>query len=176
MLLEQPSQYLAPSKGCADLVFFWVASLAESSAVFAIHLTNVFKMLFPCIQVFLQKKTSVSGQQLVLWLLMDWMFSLFGGSYITPFRWVLLFQNNSAVIHKVAQCVIPMQIPCKFDIYSHISSTISGLDHCTCLLFCSWICMPCQQHKVTSHKSQPQFLTSKRLAHCSTLFYTEHNQ
>ena len=53
---------------------------------FAIHLTNVFNMLFPCIQVFLQKKTSVSGQQLGLWLLTDLLFSLFGGSYITPFR------------------------------------------------------------------------------------------
>ena len=24
VLFEQPSQYLAPSKGCADLVFFWL--------------------------------------------------------------------------------------------------------------------------------------------------------
>ena len=49
MLLEQPSQYLAPSKGCADLVFLCVtASLTESSAVFVTHFTNVFNMLFPC--------------------------------------------------------------------------------------------------------------------------------
>ena len=67
--------------------------------------TNVFNMLFPCIQVFSQ--TSVTGQQLALWLLRDLLFSIFGRSYITSFRWVLLFQNNSAVIHKVAQCVIP---------------------------------------------------------------------
>ena len=85
-----------------------VASLAESSAVFARHLTNVFNLLFLCIQVFSQ--TSVTGQQLALWLLRDLLFSIFGRSYITSFRWVLLFQNNSAVIHKVAQCVIPMQI------------------------------------------------------------------
>ena len=91
--------------------FLLVASLAESSSVFAIHLTNVFNMLFPCIRVFSRKKkTSVIGQQLALWLLTDLLLSLFGGSYITPFRWVLLFQNNSAVIHKVTQCVIPMQI------------------------------------------------------------------
>ena len=45
MLLGQPSQYLSPSKGCAFLV---TASLTESSAVFVIHLTNVFNMLFPC--------------------------------------------------------------------------------------------------------------------------------
>ena len=63
--------------------------MSFSSAVFAIHVTNVFNMLFPCIQVFSQ--TSVTGQQLALWLLTDLLFSLFGGSYITPFRWVLLF-------------------------------------------------------------------------------------
>ena len=98
VLLEQPSQYLAPSKGCADLVFFRLL-LWQNPQLF---LPNVFNMLFPCIQVFSQEKTSVSGQQLALWLLMDWMFSLFGGSYITPFRRVLLFQDKSAVIHKVA--------------------------------------------------------------------------
>ena len=68
MLLEQPSQYLAPSKGCTDLVLFglflWqnpqlflsyiqlmflTCCLTESSAVFVIHSANVFNMLFPCI-------------------------------------------------------------------------------------------------------------------------------
>ena len=111
MLLEQPSQYLAPLKGCADLVFFWLLLWQNPQLLFfAIHLTNVFNILFPCIQVFSQKKTSVTGKQLGLWLLTDLLFSLFGGSYVTPFRWVLLFQTNSAVIHKVAQCVIPKQI------------------------------------------------------------------
>ena len=38
------------------ILLFLVASLAESSAVFAIHLTNVFNMLFPCIQVFSQTR------------------------------------------------------------------------------------------------------------------------
>ena len=57
MLLEQPSQYLAPSKGCADLVFLCVtASLTESSAVFVIHLTNIFNMLFPCDSSLFTKK------------------------------------------------------------------------------------------------------------------------
>ena len=55
------------------------------------------------------EKTSLTGQQLALWLLMDMLFSLFWGAYITPFWWVLSFQN-SAVIHKVAQHVIYMQI------------------------------------------------------------------
>ena len=145
--------------------FVLVASLAESSAVFAIYLTNVFNILFPCIQVFSQKKTSVIGQQLALWLLTDLLFSLFGRSYITPFWWLLLFQNNSAVVHKVAQCVIPMQI--RYILIYFIHHIRTGPLHMF-KLFSSWICMPCQPHKVTSHKSQSQFLTSKRLAHCST--------
>ena len=82
MLLEQPSQYLAPSKGSCFPV---TASLAESSSVFVIHLTDVFNMLFPCDSSLFTKKTSVTGQQLGLWLLTDLLFSLFGGSYITPF-------------------------------------------------------------------------------------------
>ena len=53
------------------------------------------------------KRTSVTAQQLALWLLTDMLFPLFWGAYV--FWWVLLFQN-SAVIHKVAQCVIRMQI------------------------------------------------------------------
>ena len=110
-------------------------------------------------------KTSVTGQQLALWLLTDLLFSLFGGSYITPFRWVLLFQNNSAVIHKVAQRVIPMQI--RYILIYFIHHIRTGPLH-TFKLFSSWICIPCQPHKVTSHKSQSQFLTSKKLAHCST--------
>ena len=94
--------------------------------VLVIHLTNVFNMLFPCDSSFFIKKTSVTGQQLALWLLTDLLFSLFWGAYITPFWWVPLFQN-SAVVPKVAQCVVPMQIR----YISYIASTISGLDHCT---------------------------------------------
>ena len=100
-----------------------------------------------------------------LWLLTDMLFSLFGGSYITPFRWVVLFQNNSAVTHKVAQRVIPMQI--RYILIYFIHHIRTGPLH-TFKLFSSWICIPCQPHKVTSHKSQSQFLTSKKLAHCST--------
>ena len=108
MLLEQPSQYLAPSKGCAVFsLFFVVASLAESSAVFAIHSTTVFNM-FPCIRVFSQKKTSVTGQQLALWLLTDLLFSLLEDLTSLPSDGFFCF--NSAVIHKVAQCAIPMHI------------------------------------------------------------------
>ena len=102
--------------------FLVTASLTESSDVFVIHLTNVFNMLFPCDSSLFTKKTSVTGQQLAVWLLMDLLFLLFWGAYITPFWWVLLFQN-SAVVPKVAQCVVPMQI--RYILY--ISSTISGL-------------------------------------------------
>ena len=70
------------------------------------------------IRVFSQKKTSVTGQQLALWLLTGLLFSLFLEAYITPFWWVLLFQN-SAVIHKVAQCVIPMQIQYTLKYFIH---------------------------------------------------------
>ena len=106
------------------------------------------------------KKTSVTGQQLALWLLTDLLFSLFGGSYITPFRWVLLFQNNSAI----TMCD-SMQI--RYILIYFIHHIGTGPLHMF-KLFSSWICMPCQPHKVTSHKSQSQFLTSKKLAHCST--------
>ena len=84
MLLEQPSQYLAPSEGSCFLV---TASLTESSAVFVMHLTNVFSMLFPCDSSLFTKKTSVTGQQLALWLLTDLLFSLFlrMGSFISKF-------------------------------------------------------------------------------------------
>ena len=76
--------------------FLVTASLTESSAVFAIHLTNVFDMLFPCdSSLFIW--TSVTRQQLALWLLTDLLCSLFWGAYITPFWWVLLFQNSAVV-------------------------------------------------------------------------------
>ena len=47
MLLEQSIQYLAPSKGCADLILLWLL-LGQSSAVFVTHLTNLCNMLFLC--------------------------------------------------------------------------------------------------------------------------------
>ena len=90
-----------------------------------------------------------------LWLLTDLLFSFFGGSYITPFRRVLLFQKNSAVIHKVAQCVIPMQI--RYILIYFIHHIRTGPLHML-KLFSSWICVLCQPHMVTSHKSQSQFL------------------
>jgi len=115
-------------------------------------------------------KTSVTGQQLALWLLTDLLFSLFGGSYITPFRWVLLFQNNSAVIHKVAQCVIPMQI--RYILIYFIHHIRTGPLHMF-KLFSSWICMPCQPHKVTSGHIT---VTVSYEQKAGSLFYTEHNQ
>ena len=104
-------------------------------------------MLFPCDSSLFTKEKSVTGQQLALWLRTDLLFLLFGGSYITPFRWVLLFQNNSAVIHKVAQCVSPMQS--RYIVIYFIHHIRTGPLHMF-QLFSSWICMPCQPHKVTS--------------------------
>ena len=60
------SQYLAPSKGCADLVFFWLL-LWQNPQLF---LPYIWLILFPCIQVFSQKR-HVTGQQ---WLLTDLLF------------------------------------------------------------------------------------------------------
>ena len=146
MLLEQPSQYLSPSKGCDELV---TASLTESSAVFVIHLTKNFNVLFLCYSsLFTQKKTSVTGQQLAFWLLRDLLFSLFWGGYITPFWWVLLFQY-SAVVPKIAQCVVPMQILYILTHFIHYIRT--GPLHMF-KLFSSWICMSRQPHKVTLGK------------------------
>ena len=142
--------------------FLVTATLTESSAVFVIHLTNVFNMLFPCDLSLFTKKTFVTGQQLALWLLTDLLLSLFW-AYITPFWWILLFQN-SADVPKVAHCVVPMQIR----YISYISATISGLDHC--------ISSP-------QDKSQSQFLhtsskhkETKHKHKAGSLFYTEHNQ
>ena len=120
--------------------FLLVASLTESSAVFVIHFTVFFSMVFPC------DSSLVTGQQLALWLLTDLLLSLFWGAYITPFRWVLLFQN-SAVIHKVAQCVIPIRIRCILIYFIHHIRT--GPLHMF-KLFSSWICMSRQPHMVTS--------------------------
>ena len=103
------------------------------------HVVSLYSSLFT-------KKASVTGQQLALWLLADLLFSLFGGSYITPFPWVLLFQNNSAVIHKVAQCVIPMQI--QYILIYFIRHIRTGPLYMF-KLFNSWICLPCRLHKPT---------------------------
>ena len=80
------------------------------------------------------------------WLLTDLLFSLFWGADISFFWWVLLFQN-CAVIHKVAQCVIPMQI--RYILIYFIHRIRTGPLHMF-KLFSSWICMSRQLHKVTS--------------------------
>ena len=143
--------------------FLVTASLTESSAVFVIHLTNVFNMLFPCDSSLFTKKICVTGQQLALWLLTDLLFSLFWGAYITPFWWIYLFQN-SAVVPKVAQCVVPMQIR----YISYISSTISGLAHCT------WLPKETSQSQFLHTSSKRKEPKHKQKA--GSLFYTEHNQ
>ena len=135
--------------------FLVIASLTESSAVLVIHLTNVFNILFPCDSSLFTNTKSVTGQ---LWLLTDLLFSLFWGACITPFWWVPLFQN-SAVVPKVAQCVVPMQI----QYISYISSTISGLDHCT------WPPRTNHSHSFfTPVRNARNQNTSKKLAHFST--------
>ena len=55
-----------------------------------------------------------------------------------------------------------MWFPCKFGIYSYVSSTISGLDHCTCLsyLFPGFVYLiTAQGHFRTNHS--PSFLRAK---------------
>ena len=94
---------VAPSKGCADLVFLWLL-LWQTHSCFChtFILTNLSACCFFVIWVF---------SQLAIWLLTDMLFSLFWGAYITPFWWVLLLKKF-AVVHRVlvTQCAIPMQI------------------------------------------------------------------
>ena len=85
------------------------------------------------------------------------------------FRCVLLFQNNSA-IHKVAQCVVPMQI--RYILIYFIHHIRTGPLH-VFKLFSSWICMPRQPHKVTSGQTT---VTVSYEQKAGSLFYTEHNQ
>ena len=148
--------------------FLLVASLTEPSAVFVIHLT-VFNMLFPCDSSLFTKKTSVTEKELALWLLTDMLFSLFWGAYITPF-WLVLLIQNSAIIHKVVQCVIPMQIRYILIYFSH-HIRIGPLHMFN--LFSSWICTPCQPHKVISGHIT---VTVSYEQKAGSLFYTEHNQ
>ena len=161
MLLEQPSQHLAPSKGCADLVFFCLLLWQNPQ----LCLPYIWLMFSAC--CFLVFK-SFHKKYICHWAMASivvadrfavlvFVVVVFWGSYITPFRWVLLFQNNSAVIHKVAQCVIPMQI--RYILIYFIHHIRTGPLHML-KLFSSWICVLffCQPHMVTSHISHSQFL------------------
>ena len=106
------------------------------------------------------KKTSVTGQQLALWLLTDLLFSLFWGASSLPSDGFFCFKILQS-FPKVAQCVVPMEIR----YISYVSSTISGLDHCT------WS---------PQDKSQSQLLHTslkcKKPKHKQKAKNTEHNQ
>ena len=112
---------------------------------------------FLVIPVFSQKKTSVTGQQqLALWLPTDLLFSLFRGAQVTPFWWVLLFQNSAFISSTMWDSHADLD-------YTRISFAISGLD-------------TAHGHLRTKHSHS--FFTpfrntsnqnaSKNLAHCST--------
>jgi len=142
----------------------------SSSQISGIHLT-FFKHIFSLRFESFHKKTSVIGRQLAFWLLTNLLFSLFWGAYNTPLSWVLLFQNT-AVVPKVAQYVVPMQIRC---LIHHIRT---GPLHIF-KLFSSWICMSRQTHKITSGQirvSSHRFETQGIKTQAGSLFYTEHNQ
>ena len=92
--------------------------------------------------------------------------SLFGGSYITPFRRVLCFKI--ILQSKVAQCMIPMQI--RYILIYFIHHIRTGPLHMF-KLFSSWICIPHQPHKVTSGHIT---VTVSYDQEAGSLFYTEH--
>ena len=81
-----------------------------------------------------------------------------------------LFKKNSAVIHKVAQCVIPMQV--RYILIYLIHHIRIGPLHMF-KLFSSWICIPHQPHKVTSGQITVPVSYEQK---AGSLFYTEHNQ
>ena len=78
--------------------------------------------------------------------------------------------NNSAVIHKVAQCVISMQI--RYILIYFIHHFRTGPLHLF-KLFSSWICTAHQPHKVTSGQIT---VTVSYEQKAGSLLYTEHNQ
>ena len=111
-------------------------------------------------------KTSVTGQQLALWLLTDLLLSRFLEDLTS-------LPSDGFLCYKIIlQSFIKQHnvwFPCRFGIYSYISSTISGLDYCTCLsyLVLGFVYL-INRTRSLRDKSQSQFLTSKKLAHCST--------
>ena len=152
--------YLPLQRRCVECSSFII--FPQNPQLFLSYIWLMFSTCcFLVIRVF--SHTRIICHWATLWLLTDLLFSPFWGAYITSFWWVLLFQN-SAVVPKVAQCVVPMQI----QYISYISSTISGLDHCT---------------RSPQDKPQSQFLhtSSKRKEpkhkqKTGSLLYTEHNQ
>ena len=78
--------------------------------------------------------------------------------------------NNCAVIHKVAQCVIPMHI--RYILIYFIHHIRTGPLHMF-KLFSSWICIPHQPHKVTSGQMTVTISYEQK---AGSLSYTEHSQ
>ena len=82
----------------------------------------------------------------------------------------IVVADGFAVIHKVAQCLIPMQI--RYILIYFIHHIKTGPLHMF-KLFNSWICIPHQPHKVTSGQIT---VTVSYEQKAGSLFYTEHNQ
>ena len=145
--------------------------MSFSSAVFDIHLTNVFNMLFSCIQIFSQTRylsldniVDADGfAVLAFWRILHHSLPIFFLDFF--FFFFFFFLNNSAVIHKVAQCMIPMQI--RYILIYFIHHIRTGPLHMF-KLFSSWICIPHQPHKVTSGQITVTVSYEQKLVHCST--------
>ena len=89
---------------CFLLLLLW-----QNPQLFLPYILLLFSTCcFLVFESFHKKKTSVTGQQLALWLLTDLLFSLLEDLTSLPSDGFFCF--NSAVIHKVAQCAIPMHI------------------------------------------------------------------
>ena len=134
---SQISIILHLQKDVLILFFYWLLLWHSPQSLLSYIWLMFSTCCFLVIQVFSQK--DICHVHKALWLLTDFLFLLFTGAYITPFWWVILFQN-SAVVHKAALCVIPMEIR------DHIRT---GPLHMF-KLFSSWICMSRQPYKVTS--------------------------
>ena len=130
-------------------------------------------MSFPCdLSLFHKKDTChwatasivVADGFAILAFLVEDLTSLHSDCCCFSLFFLFFFLQNSAVVPTAAQCVVPMQIR----YISYISSTISGLDHCT------WPPQDKSQsiflHTSLKHK-EPKY---KQKA--GSLLYTEHNQ
>ena len=151
-----PSSVFSPTGGMV---------MSFSSAVFDTHLTNVFNMLFSCIQVFSKTRHLSLGNS---WHCGCWRICC---SRFLEDR-TSLPSDGFFCFKIILQSFIKQHnvwFPCRFGIYSYISSTISGLDHCTYLSYLALgFVQLINRTRSLQDKSQSQCLTSKKLAHCYT--------
>ena len=167
VLLEQPSQCLAPSKGCADLVFFWLF-LWQNPQLFLSYIWLMFSTCcFLVFESFNKKRHLSLGNHCGCWRV--W--------YSRFFEDFTSVSSNGFFCFKILQSFISSTV-------CDSSSTISGLDHCACLsyLVLGFVCLV-NRTRSPQDKSQSQFVhtSSKRKEpkheqKAGSLFYTEHNQ